>query len=193
MEPVDNSWMFSAPSTSQLQPARESAAMEEARVLASVVGSEGDELRFENVGFTVEGSYTACQQLFALPMSAQGVITLRPTEIQMLAVPPLLPLIRLPFRDVESISLKNDDLFKGRSIHGTLRNGKGRFQIEPSIYSNGTLQAIYQGLQTRIKAAKEIAPPLPQLSPSGIHIALVDPDSPNTLTLTELQRRKKSD
>jgi len=193
MEPVDNSWMFSSPSTSQLEPAVESPAMEEARVLANVVGADGDELRFENVLFTVEGAYTACGQLFSIPMSAQGVITVRSTEFQLLAVPSLIPLIRLPFSDVQSINVKKDDLFAGRSIHGSLRNGKGRFQIEPSVYLNGTLQAIYQGLQTRLKAARDIAPPLPQLSPSGIHIALVDPDSPNTLTLTELQRRKKDD
>ena len=157
-----------------------SAAREEASVLASVIGEDGDMLRFENATFTIDGLLTGTA--YSLALTARGIIVVRSREIRLIAQPPLITPVRVKLADIDVLEMEKP-IFEPRRLRANVRNS-GSLCIEASTLA--ATDALYESLKNLMRVLRESPPTLPRLRRSGVHIALIDPLNPNTLTLTEL-------
>lgn len=157
-----------------------SAAREEAAALANVLGEEGDILRFENVTFTVDGILAGAA--YSLPLTARGTATIRSTELRLVAEPPLLPPVHVKLREIGVLEMEKP-VFEPRRLRAHIERS-GSLCVETSLPA--ATDALYQELKNITRVLREAPAPLPRLRRSGVHIALVDPTNPSTLTLTEL-------
>ncbi len=156
------------------------AAREEAAALASVVGEEGDVLRFENATFTVDGLLAGTA--YSLPLTARGTVTLKQRELRLVAEPPLLQPVNVSLSEVCALEMEKP-IFEPRRLRAHVERS-GSLCVETT--TPAATDALYRAMKDTMRTLRQAPRPLPRLRRSGVHIALVDPTNPATLTLTEL-------